>query len=44
MFLINAYFRHLTKDVVDKLKYKKTRLGATLYDVIRSGIHLILLY
>lgn len=29
--------KHLTKEVVDKLKYKKTKLGATLYDVIRSG-------
>uniref|UniRef100_A0A914Z472 arginine kinase n=1 Tax=Panagrolaimus superbus TaxID=310955 RepID=A0A914Z472_9BILA len=30
--------KHLTQDVVDKLKYKKTKLGATLYDVIRSGV------
>ena len=29
--------KHFTKDVMDQLKYKKTRLGATLYDVIRSG-------
>ncbi|EYB91576.1 hypothetical protein Y032_0204g1881 [Ancylostoma ceylanicum] len=31
--------KHLTKDVVDKLKYKKTKLGATLYDCIRSGVY-----
>uniref|UniRef100_A0A7E4ZZT2 arginine kinase n=1 Tax=Panagrellus redivivus TaxID=6233 RepID=A0A7E4ZZT2_PANRE len=31
--------KHLTKSVVDQLKYKKTQLGATLYDVIRSGVH-----
>ncbi|KAH7723290.1 Protein W10C8.5 [Aphelenchoides avenae] len=30
--------KHLTKDVVDKLKWKKTTLGATLYDCIRSGV------
>ena len=30
--------KHFTKDVLDQLKYKKTRLGATLYDVIRSGV------
>uniref|UniRef100_A0A0K0FDC1 arginine kinase n=1 Tax=Strongyloides venezuelensis TaxID=75913 RepID=A0A0K0FDC1_STRVS len=30
--------KHLTKDVVDKLKYRKTKLGASLYDVIRSGV------
>jgi hypothetical protein len=30
--------KHLTKEVVDKLKGKKTKLGATLYDVIRSGV------
>ncbi|KAI6179584.1 Arginine kinase [Aphelenchoides besseyi] len=30
--------KNLTKDIVDKLKYKKTKLGATLYDVIRSGV------
>ncbi|VDO89704.1 unnamed protein product [Haemonchus placei] len=29
--------KHLTRDVVDELKYKKTKLGATLYDCIRSG-------
>ncbi len=29
--------KYLTNDVLDKLKYRKTRLGATLYDVIRSG-------
>ncbi|MFH4978212.1 hypothetical protein AB6A40_004921 [Gnathostoma spinigerum] len=28
----------LTEDILDELKYKKTKLGATLYDVIRSGI------
>ncbi|KAK6017708.1 hypothetical protein OSTOST_16767, partial [Ostertagia ostertagi] len=28
--------KHLTRDVVDELKYKKTKLGATLYDCIRS--------
>ncbi|CAD5205832.1 unnamed protein product [Bursaphelenchus okinawaensis] len=31
--------KHLTKDIVDQLKYKKTKLGATLMDVIRSGVH-----
>lgn len=31
--------KHLTKDVVDKLKTRKTKLGATLYDCIRSGVH-----
>lgn len=30
--------KHLTKGVVDKLKSKKTRLGATLLDVIQSGV------
>ncbi|TMS36974.1 hypothetical protein L596_004014 [Steinernema carpocapsae] len=30
--------KHLTKDVVDELKHKKTKLGATLYDVIQSGV------
>ncbi|KAK5966365.1 hypothetical protein GCK32_003024 [Trichostrongylus colubriformis] len=30
--------KHLTKAVVDKLKRKKTRLGATLLDVIQSGV------
>ncbi|KAE9416120.1 hypothetical protein Angca_004081, partial [Angiostrongylus cantonensis] len=30
--------KHLTKAVVDKLKTKKTRLGATLLDVIQSGV------
>jgi arginine kinase len=29
--------KHLTKEIVDELKYKKTKLGATLMDVIRSG-------
>ncbi|XGW21337.1 hypothetical protein V3C99_004358 [Haemonchus contortus] len=31
--------KHLTRDVMDELKYKKTKLGATLYDCIRSGIY-----
>ncbi|CAD6191002.1 unnamed protein product [Caenorhabditis auriculariae] len=31
--------KHLTKDVVDQLKTKKTKLGATLYDCIRSGVY-----
>lgn len=30
--------KHLTKDVMDQLKGKKTKLGATLLDVIRSGV------
>ncbi|KAI6192685.1 hypothetical protein M3Y94_01322900 [Aphelenchoides besseyi] len=30
--------KNLTKDIVDKLKDKKTTLGATLYDVIRFGV------
>ncbi|PIO75954.1 ATP:guanido phosphotransferase, catalytic domain protein [Teladorsagia circumcincta] len=30
--------KHLTKVVLDKLKRKKTRLGATLLDVIQSGV------
>uniref|UniRef100_A0AC35TV52 Arginine kinase n=1 Tax=Rhabditophanes sp. KR3021 TaxID=114890 RepID=A0AC35TV52_9BILA len=30
--------KHLTKEVVDKLKDKKTKLGATLLDVIQSGV------
>jgi creatine kinase/arginine kinase len=30
--------KYLTKDVVDKLKDKKTKLGATLLDVIQSGV------
>mgnify|MGYP001102777544 CR=1 FL=1 len=30
--------KHLTKDVVEKLKAKKTALGATLYDCISSGV------
>ncbi|CAB3410582.1 unnamed protein product [Caenorhabditis bovis] len=30
--------KHLTKEVVDKNKTKKTRLGATLLDVIQSGV------
>jgi len=30
--------KHLTKDVVDALKHKTTSMGATLFDVIRSGV------
>lgn len=30
--------KHLSKDVLDKLKFKKTTLGATLWDVIASGV------
>lgn len=30
--------KHLTKEVVDQLKDKKTKLGATLLDVIQSGV------
>ncbi|CAI5440072.1 unnamed protein product [Caenorhabditis angaria] len=30
--------KHLTKEVVDKNKSKKTRLGASLLDVIQSGV------
>ncbi|CAG0889951.1 unnamed protein product [Cyprideis torosa] len=30
--------KHLTKDVLDKLKTRKTELGATLLDVIQSGV------
>uniref|UniRef100_A0AC34FII7 Arginine kinase n=1 Tax=Panagrolaimus sp. ES5 TaxID=591445 RepID=A0AC34FII7_9BILA len=30
--------KHLTKETVEKLKNKKTKLGATLYDCIRSGV------
>jgi len=30
--------KYLTKEVVDKLKDKKTKLGATLLDVIQSGV------
>ena len=29
--------KYLTKEVVDQLKDKKTKLGATLLDVIQSG-------
>jgi hypothetical protein len=29
--------KHLTKEIKDKLKYKKSKLGGTLLDVIRSG-------
>uniref|UniRef100_A0AC35GYK8 Arginine kinase n=1 Tax=Panagrolaimus sp. PS1159 TaxID=55785 RepID=A0AC35GYK8_9BILA len=31
--------KHLTPSVVDQLKNKKTKLGATLMDVIRSGVN-----
>ncbi|CAD5216703.1 unnamed protein product [Bursaphelenchus okinawaensis] len=31
--------KHLTKKVVDELKNVKTPMGATLYDVIRSGVY-----
>ncbi|KAK0406494.1 hypothetical protein QR680_018607 [Steinernema hermaphroditum] len=31
--------KHLTKEVIEKLKCRKTKLGATLYDCIRSGVH-----
>lgn len=31
--------KHLTKEVVEELKKKKTKLGATLYDCIRSGVY-----
>jgi protein-arginine kinase len=30
--------KYLTKDVLDKLKGRKTKLGATLWDVIQSGV------
>lgn len=30
--------KHFTESVKDKLKYKKTKLGGTLYDIIRSGV------
>uniref|UniRef100_A0A1I8BLE9 arginine kinase n=1 Tax=Meloidogyne hapla TaxID=6305 RepID=A0A1I8BLE9_MELHA len=30
--------KHFTESVKDKLKYKKTKLGGTLFDVIRSGV------
>ncbi|KAI6229632.1 Arginine kinase [Aphelenchoides besseyi] len=30
--------KHLTKSVVEELKNKQTKNGATLYDVIRSGV------
>uniref|UniRef100_A0AC34FTT1 Arginine kinase n=1 Tax=Panagrolaimus sp. ES5 TaxID=591445 RepID=A0AC34FTT1_9BILA len=30
--------KHLTKETVEKLKNKKTKHGATLYDCIRSGV------
>ncbi|XP_035217685.1 arginine kinase-like, partial [Stegodyphus dumicola] len=29
--------KHLTKEIFDKLKHKKTAMGATLLDVIQSG-------
>jgi len=30
--------KHLTKDIVEQLADKKTKLGATLWDVIQSGV------
>jgi len=30
--------KHLTKEVMDELKTKKTKMGASLMDVIRSGV------
>lgn len=30
--------KHLTKDVLDQLKHRKTEFGSTLWDVIQSGI------
>jgi len=35
--------KHLTKQVVDQLKDKKTKLGATLMDVIQSGKLLLII-
>jgi len=32
--------KYLTRDVFDKLKNKKTAMGATLLDVIQSGNYL----
>uniref|UniRef100_A0A7E4V5H0 arginine kinase n=1 Tax=Panagrellus redivivus TaxID=6233 RepID=A0A7E4V5H0_PANRE len=31
--------KYLTKDVIEKNKNKKTKLGASLYDCIRSGVY-----
>ncbi|CAD5217424.1 unnamed protein product [Bursaphelenchus xylophilus] len=31
--------KHFTKDVLEQCKCRKTKLGATLYDVIRSGVY-----
>lgn len=31
--------KHLTEEVKDKLKYKRTKLGASLYDIINSGLN-----
>lgn len=31
--------KHLTKEIMDELKSKKSNMGATLMDVIRSGRH-----
>lgn len=31
--------KNLTKDVIEKLKTKSTKLGANLYDCIRSGVY-----
>ena len=33
--------KYLNKDVFDKLKTKKTAMGATLLDVIQSGMYMI---
>uniref|UniRef100_A0A0N5AFF9 arginine kinase n=1 Tax=Syphacia muris TaxID=451379 RepID=A0A0N5AFF9_9BILA len=30
--------KYLTRDVLDDIKYKKTKLGASLYEIIRSGV------
>jgi hypothetical protein len=35
--------KHLTKEVMDELKTKKTKMGATLMDVIRSGLSRIII-
>lgn len=31
--------KHFTKDVLESCKCRKTKLGASLYDVIRSGVY-----
>lgn len=30
--------KHLTRQVLDELKVRKTKMGATLYDVVQSGM------